>query len=95
MSAQNKVPWWKQALAWVMGEDWQLDPYKIAAFVLLWKFSQIMDEIMVMVSAKPAIDVALVGIAAGVLATLATMITFLFNYSKEHDRKLLDAAKEQ
>lgn len=89
----NKVPWWKQAIAWIMDEDWALDPYKIAAFLLLWQFSVVVNKVMGMVDTNA--NPTLTGIVAGLLVPMAGMVTFLFNYSKEHDKKLLDAAKEQ
>lgn len=92
MMAEKKVGWWKRPFALILDSDWDLDPYKVAGFVLLWQFCEVVTTTMRLIEDEG--DVALIGVGAGLLLPITTMATFMFNYSKEHDKKLLDAAKE-
>lgn len=87
---EKKVVWWKQALAFLLDAEWHLDPYKLAGFVLLGLFCAIVCTVMSLVQQKA--DIGLIGIDAGLLLPITTMITFMFNFSKQSDAKLTDAA---
>jgi hypothetical protein len=88
----QKVGWWKKPFAWLFDHEWDLDPYKIAAFVLVWQFAVVVQKTMALIDVKT--DAGLVAIAASLLVPITTMITFLFNFSKEHDANLQSASKE-
>jgi hypothetical protein len=90
--AEKKVPWWKKCFAWLLDSEWDLDPYKIAAFLLVWQFASVTQKVLVMADAGA--DIGHIGVVSALLLPITTMITFLFNYSKENDQKLLGAARE-
>ena len=81
-------------LSMFLDVEWHPDPYKIAAFILIWQFVSVGQKVIELVDAK--VDPTSIGIVAGLLVPITAMITFLFNFSKQSDATLLERpSKEQ